>query len=281
MSSSEDSPYKTPKKTKVKKGKTIAKKINEEISSNLNQIIDNIEQHNNNQNDEAMEIDNNNDENNDSSLSVSSDNSSSLTTNEEKQNDNYGDLESILKEFQQVQSDVIPNTSLNASNVTGIDICKVYLILSATVKVLTAFTVSNAYGCRFYFNDTINNPNKLMYYTYITQLLNDTDNIKSSTDIGYLHHKNSRPVTIVSAYPKVQNTHCIETIQETYDKFVKFFENQPDPANIGKKFKFNYMADFNLNTYDRKKAFVVVTSKITLPDRLSLSGQLQMDSLNK
>ena len=127
----------------------------------------------------------------------------------------------------------------------------------------------------------MNNPTKLIYWTFVQQLLLDVDHISDKNDITYLCHKNQRPVTIVSQYPKVLNNHCIETIQETLDKFIKFFENQPDPANIGKKFKINYINDFNLNSVAKKKAFIFVSTKITLPERLSLSGQLIMDTEKK
>jgi len=294
-SSSDNSPYKTPKKVKVSKKKSSIKPfINEEvtITESDNNNLSDINNNNNNNN-----INNNN--NNSSSnnninvhdhmsshhstpLSNSTSNESSEISVDNETNNDYDDLETMLGIYKDKEetsnSQQLSLTSIGSSNTTVIDICKVYSFTSATTKVLVAFTITNAYGCRDYVNNTMNNPYRLMYWTYIQQLLTDTDNVNDKNNISYLFHKNQRPVTMVSQYPKVLNNHCIESIQDTLDKFINFWENKPDPANIGKKFKINYMKDFNLNNRDKKKSFIFVTSKITLSDRLSLSGQLMMDT---
>ena len=62
-SSSEESPYKTPKKTKTKKGKPFPKKRNGQPITDLNQIMSNIEENKNYSNDNDMQIQNNNNAN--------------------------------------------------------------------------------------------------------------------------------------------------------------------------------------------------------------------------
>jgi len=273
-SSNESSPYKTPKKTKVSK-----KKLPKSLQKNNDDNINNIYFDNENSFD-AQNSPFSNDTSNEHSVD---------STNGVHQNDNakiidYGDLDTMLSNYevslQSTNATQLSNLSINSSTITMIDICKIYSITSPTSKTFVAFTISNAYGCRDYINNIMNNPSKLIYWTFVQQLLLDSNNISDKNDIGYFYHKNQRPVSIVSQYPKVLNSNCIETIQETFDKFVKTIENKPDPANVGKTYKIHFMNDFDLNTISKKKAFIFVSTKISLPERLSLSGQLNMDTKN-
>ena len=117
-----------------------------------------------------------------------------------------------------------------------------------------------------------------MYNAYVMNLLNDPNFTKIKTDVAYLFHKNNRPLNLVSKYPIVENKYYQETMDETLHKLVSHFKGQPDPSNEGKYFAFNFMPDFFLDTIERKQAFVYLSKKMTLPDRLTRIEEAFMDA---
>ena len=70
-------------------------------------------------------------------------------------------------------------------------------------------------------------------------------------------------------------------MKETLQFLLDNFEGKPDPENKGKVFKFNFMPDFILNTFQKKKSFAFVCSTMTLPDRLTYTNQAKMEHDNE
>ena len=147
--------------------------------------------------------------------------------------------------------------------------------------ILIAFVLSNFYGGRHYINNSINKANKLMYSKTVELLISDKSNIPDKSDVSYLIHKNNRPIVIVSSVPRSENVFNFESMKETLQILLDNFEGKPDPENKGKVFKFNFMPDFMLNTFQKKKSFAFICSTMTLPDRLTYTNQAKMEHDNE
>ena len=168
-------------------------------------------------------------------------------------------------------------TSNNSSKLTIIDIIRIYSTNAVYGNTLVGFTTSNMFGGRFYLNDAMNACSKLMYFTYITTLLNDPQFTKIKTDVAYLFHKNNRPINFVSYLPKVENKYFSEKIEETLKKLVSHFDGKHDSSNEGNVFKINFLSDFILDTAERRKPFIYLCKKMALPERLTATHQAVMD----
>jgi hypothetical protein len=200
-----------------------------------------------------------------------------ITKNEETEE--MMDLDSLFKVIKENNTNTQSSPTLNTALFTIVDICKVFSTSPKnSIKELVAMTISNCYGERDFLNNELNQANKLMYATYFSQLVQDTLYIHNKNDLGFLYHKNNRPVVVVTKYPIVENKYFYEKIDTTLKKIINRIDNMPDPSNTGKKFKINFLPDFLIDTYDKKKAFVYLCSKINLSDRLKFSNQINMEN---
>jgi hypothetical protein len=72
------------------------------------------------------------------------------------------DLEDLESMFQNTDTDINTVSSNNSAKLTIVDIMRIYIPNSITGPTLVGFTSSNMYGGRFYFNDKMNAPLRLM-----------------------------------------------------------------------------------------------------------------------
>lgn len=192
-------------------------------------------------------------------------------------NDNNEVLIDLETHFQNTTEAESVSSKNKSNNYTIVDII---LIFSKTVfgPVLAAATFSNFFGGRHYLMDSLNCCSKLMYWTYIQQILNDTTIVSKNSDVSYLFHKNNRPINLLSYLPRVENKYYAEDFKETIKKLTAHFDGKPDPSNEGKLFKFNYLQEFHLNTNDRITTFSKLCKKVmVLPDKFTLAHQGVMD----
>ena len=130
----------------------------------------------------------------------------SMTYNSEKN----CNLDFLFDSFQQSST----NNITKSTNLTVVDVCKIYTIEEGK-NILVAIAISNFYGGRNYIKDFMNKPSKLFYFAYTTQLCENKLNIPHKSHVDYLFHKNSRPVTVLSSYPRTENKYLFETMEET------------------------------------------------------------------
>jgi hypothetical protein len=192
-------------------------------------------------------------------------------------NDNNEVLIDLETHFQNTTEAESVSSKSKSNNYTIVDII---LIFSKTVfgPVLAGATFSNFFGGRHYLTDSLNCCSKLMYWTYIQQILNDNTIVSKNSDVSYLFHKNNRPINLLSYLPKVENKYYAEKFTETIKKLTSHFDGKPDPSNEGKLFKFNYLQEFHLNTNDRITTFSKLCKKtMVLPDKFTLTHQGVME----
>jgi len=192
-------------------------------------------------------------------------------------NDNDEPLIDLDTHFQNTVESESVNSKSKSNNYTIVDII---LIFTKTVfgPMLAGATLSNFFGGRHYLTDSINCCSKLMYWTYIQQILNDTTIVLKNSDVSYLFHKNNRPINLLTYLPKVENKYYAENFKETIKKLTAHFDGRPDPSNEGKVFKFNYLQEFHLNTNDRITTFSKLCKKtMVLPDKFTVAHQSIME----
>jgi hypothetical protein len=192
-------------------------------------------------------------------------------------NDNDEPLIDLDTHFQTTAESESVSSKNKMNNYTIVDII---LIFTKTVfgPMLAGATLSNFFGGRHYLTDSINCCSKLMYWTYIQQILNDTTIVSKNSDVSYLFHKNNRPINLLTYLPKVENKYYAENFKETIKKLTAHFDGRPDPSNEGKVFKFNYLQEFHLNTNDRITTFSKLCKKtMVLPDKFTLAHQSIME----
>ena len=185
------------------------------------------------------------------------------------------DLDSLFDSFKQNST----NCNTKSTNLTVVDVCKIYTI-EEEKNILVAIAISNFYGGRNYIKDFINKPSKLFYFAYATQLCENKLNIREKSHVDYLFHKNSRPVTVLSSYPRTENKYLFETMEETLKKLILQFDGKPDPENTGKIYSFQFLPDFKLDNKEKKLSFLYISSLISLPDRLTAAHQVVMEHLH-
>ena len=195
----------------------------------------------------------------------------------EPNNDNNEVLIDLDTHFQNCTEAESVSSKSKSNNYTIVDIILIF-VKTVFGPVLAGATISNFFGGRHYLTDSLNCCSKLMYWTYIQQILNDNTIVSKNSDVSYLFHKNNRPINLLSYLPKVENKYYAEKFTETIKKLTSHFDGRPDPSNEGKLFKFNYLQEFHLNTNDRITTFSKLCKKtMVLPDKFTLTHQGVME----
>ena len=149
---------------------------------------------------------------------------------------------------------------INVSNIyyknTVVDICRIYSDISK--KILIGFSFSNCYGAKAYIKNEINQPIQFLYRSYVKRILDKNGlDIQKEKDISYLFHRNKlNPITLVSRNPFVKVNNLKESILNSFLKFIKHINGNPDPSNEGKVFLIHYLPDYILDTMEKKKTYL-------------------------